>query len=215
MQPWRASRAEATFLIGVPLVWAILLLFHPTGDGEDFYPILDDQVTPWMIVHVATLLFIPLLAAVVYLLLRGLDGAAARIARIALASFVLFYTTWEVLIGIGLGVLVDQVNGLAGAQRAAGARVIEDYADSGFISTLEIIGTGSWLVALAATGVALRRQAGVSLAVPALLVLAAVPIAWHVTPFGQVGLALFIAAVLLTLRARSAPGSAATPAHAS
>lgn len=211
MQHRRSSRAEATFLICVPIVWAVLLLFHPTGDGEDFYPIVDDQVTPWVIVHVGTLLFIPLLAAVVYLLLRGLDGTAARIARIALASFVLFYTTWEALIGIGLGLFVDQVNGLSGTDQAAGAKVVEEFADSGIIRWFELIGTGSWLVALGATGIALRRQAGAPLAVPVLLVLAAIPIAWHVTPFGQFGLALFLAAVLLTLRGRSAAGPVAAP----
>jgi hypothetical protein len=61
------------------------------------------------------------------------------------------------------------------------------------------------LVALGAAGIALWRRADAPLAVPVLLVLAAVPIAWHVTPFGQVGLALFIAAVLLVVRARTVP----------
>jgi hypothetical protein len=36
MQHRRPSRAEIVFLIGVPLAWAVVLLFHPTGDGEDF-----------------------------------------------------------------------------------------------------------------------------------------------------------------------------------
>ena len=40
MQDRRPSRAEIVFLIGVPLAWAVVLLFHPTGDGEDFYPIV-------------------------------------------------------------------------------------------------------------------------------------------------------------------------------
>jgi hypothetical protein len=30
----RFSRAEVGFLIGMPLLWAILLLFHPGGDGD-------------------------------------------------------------------------------------------------------------------------------------------------------------------------------------
>ena len=88
-------------MVGAPLAWAVLLLFHPTGEGEDFYPVVADQVTPWVIVHVGTLVFIPLIAAVVYLLLRGVEGTAARISRIALASFVLFYATWEAWSGSG------------------------------------------------------------------------------------------------------------------
>jgi hypothetical protein len=208
----RSSRAEIVFVIGVPLAWSVVLLFHPTGDGEDFYPIIRDQVTAWMTVHVGTLLFVPLIAAVVYLLLLGVEGPAAQVSRVALAPFVVFYAAWEVLIGIGVGVLAEEVNGLPAAEQDAGARVLEGFADSGIIRAFELIGTGSLLVALTAAGIALRRRAGAPLAVPVLLVLAAVPIAWHVRPFGQVGLALFIAAVLLVVRARRVPSVAAAAA---
>jgi hypothetical protein len=202
---------EIVLLIGVPLVWAVLLLFHPTGDGDEFYPIVRDQVTAWITVHVGTLLFVPLIAAAVYVLLRGVEGTAAHVGRVALAPFVVFYATWEALIGIGVGILADEVNGLSAAEQSAGAKVIEDFADSGIIRAFELIGTGSLFIALTAAGIALRRRAGAPLAVPVLLVLAAVPIAWHVRPFGQVGLALFIAAVLLVVRARSVPSVAAAP----
>jgi hypothetical protein len=205
MQHRRPGRAEVVFLIGVPLAWAVVLLFHPTGDGEEFYPIIRDQLTAWMTVHVSTLLFVPLIAAVVYLLLRGVEGAAAQVSRVALAPFVVFYATWEALIGIGVGVLADEVNGLPAAEQDAGAKVLEGFADSAIIRAFELIGTGFLFVALTAAGVALRRRAGAPLAVPVLLVLAAVPIAWHVRPFGQIGLALLIAAVLLAVRARPVP----------
>jgi hypothetical protein len=199
------SSAEIAFLIGAPLAWAVLLLLHPTGDGEDLYPVVSDEVTAWLIVHVGTLLFVPLIAAAVYLLLRGVDGTAAQVSRVALGSFVLFYVTFEVLIGIGVGLFTDEVNGLPAAEQPAAIKAIEAFADSGVIRTFELIGTGSLFAALTAAGTALRRSAGAPLAVPVLFVLAAVPIAWHVTPFGQVGLALFIAAVLLVVRARTVP----------
>jgi hypothetical protein len=211
VQHRRPRRVEIVLLIGVPLVWAVLLLFHPTGDGDEFYPIVRDQVTAWITVHVGTLLFVPLIAAAVYVLLRGVEGTAAHVGRVALAPFVVFYATWEALIGIGVGILADEVNGLSAAEQSAGAKVIEDFADSGIIRAFELIGTGSLFIALTAAGIALRRRAGAPLAVPVLLVLAAVPIAWHVRPFGQVGLALFIAAVLLVVRARSVPSVAAAP----
>lgn len=219
MRQQRLSRAEAIFLIGVPLAWAVLLLFHPTGEGEDFYPVIADELTAWVVVHVGTLLFVPLMAAVVWLMLRGVDGGAARVARIALVPFVLFYTVWEALIGIGLGLLADEVRGLPVAEQAASIRVVESFGDSGLLKAFEFIGTGSLIVALIAAGVALHRRAHVSVAVPILLGLAALPIAWHVTPFGQVGLGLFLVAVLLVLRARAAevpaapaPAVAARPA---
>ena len=206
----RFSRREVAFMIGVPLAWAILLLFHPRGEGEDFYPIIRDDVTAWEIVHLGTLIFVPLMAGVVLLLLRGTEGTSAMVSRIALAVFAVVYTAWEVLIGIGTGILVDEVNQLAEAERPIGAVLVEEFTDSSLIMALEKIGTVAWFVALLAAGVALLRQAGASWLVPALLVLSAVPTAWHVFPFGQVGLALFIAAVLVFVRSQWASLASAT-----
>ena len=204
------SSGERAFLLGVPLAWAILLIFHPTGEGEDFYPIISDEITTWQIVHIGTLLFVPLMAGVVLLLLHGLGGRAALISRLALGAFAVVYMVWEVLIGLGNGALVNEVTGLSGSEESVGAAIVEAYSDSGLIATIEIIGTCAWMVALVAAGIALVREAGVSLLVPVLLVLSAVPTAWHVAPFGQAGLLLFIAAVLLTLRGESpAPQAAA------
>jgi hypothetical protein len=209
MQQRRRSRAEVWLLIGVPLAWAVLLLFHPTGDGDDFYPVVADETTAWLIVHVGTLIFVPAMAAVIYLLLRDVDGAAARVARIALVPFLIFYTAFEVLVGIGTGLFVEQVKDLPAAERADSIEVIEDFTGSGLIQIFELLGTGSFLIAMIATGIALRG-AGAPVAVTALLILAAIPIAWHVPPFGQFGLAIFIVAVVLVVRGpRRAAGQAA------
>jgi hypothetical protein len=197
--------ADVAFLMGVPIVWAILLLFHPIGDGDEFYPIVRDRVTAFQIVHIGTLLFVPLLACVVYLLLRGVEGVAARVSRIALAAFALLYTAWEVLIGLGVGILVQEVNAIPAAERAIGARLVEDYAGSGLITTWELFATTAWLVAAVAAGVALFRRghARSSGAVVLLLLVSAIPISWHVPPFGPAGLALFIIATLIVLRGRA------------
>ena len=142
------------------MCWALFLLLHPTGEGEDFYPIVSDQVTAWMTVHLATLVFVPLMAGVVLLLLRGVGGAAATVSRAALGVFMVVYMAWEVLIGIGTGVLVDQVNQLEGADQAAGAGLVEAFTDSGLVTVIETVGTGAWVVALCAAGIALVRRAG-------------------------------------------------------
>jgi hypothetical protein len=215
----RLGRTEVVLMVAVPVGWAVLLLFHPTGDGDEFYPVVRDQLTAWLVVHVGTLLFVPLLAGVVYLLLRGVDGVAALLSRIALAVFAVFYTAFEVLIGIGTGILVDQVKGLPAAERATGARLVEDFTDSSLIRTFELIGSFAWLIAVVAAGVAVFRRANArsSVAVVLLLVVSATPIVWHVPPFGSVGLALFITAMLLVLRGRSrapAPAAAGQPGPA-
>ena len=74
-----------------------------------------------MAVHIGMLFFIPLIAVVIYLLLRGVEGTAARVGRWALVPFVVFYGAFETLIGLGNGILVHEVNGMVGAEKAGGA----------------------------------------------------------------------------------------------
>ena len=63
MQRQAFSRQELAFLIGVPLAWAVLLLFHPTGGGESVtYADVEDKVTAWLVVHLGMMVFIPLMA---------------------------------------------------------------------------------------------------------------------------------------------------------
>ena len=77
----RFSRELLAFLIGVPLAWAVLLMFHPTGEGEAItYADLSDKLTPWLVVHLGMLVFIPLMGVAVYLLLNAVvvAGSGAR-----------------------------------------------------------------------------------------------------------------------------------------
>ena len=69
------------------------------------------------------LLFIPLMAGAIYLLLRGIPGTAAKVARIPLIPFGVFYSAWETLQGIANGVLIDKVNALPDAERGVGAEL--------------------------------------------------------------------------------------------
>jgi hypothetical protein len=221
-QPRAFSPTELAFLIGVPFLWGILLLFHPGGEGTELsYMEVQDKVTAWMTVHIGMMLFIPLMAAAVYLLLRGVEGTAARVSRIALAPFVVFYSTWEALQGIGVGILVDEVNALPQTERAAtGADLVHDFADNILIRNFGVfgnIGSLALITAMIAAGVALRRHAGAPLSVAALLGLSGFLITAHPPPYGPIGLALFIAAVLLFVRSRRgarAPGALGQPSSA-
>jgi hypothetical protein len=212
------SPGELAFLIGVPLLWAILLLFHPGGEGTELtYAEVQDKVTAWMVVHIGMMIFIPLFAAVVYLLLRGVEGTAAWVSRIALAPFVIFYGTWEALQGIGVGILVDEVNKLPAAERAAtGADLVHDFADNILIRNFGVfgnIGSLALITAAIAAGVALRRHAGAPISVAALLGVSGFLITAHPPPYGPIGLALFILAVLLFVRSQAAlrPDRSASP----
>jgi hypothetical protein len=202
----RFSRDELAFLIGVPLLWAILLLFHPGGSGDEIYLDAQDNVTRFLVVHIGMMLFIPLMAAVVYLLLRGVEGTAAWVSRIALVPFVVFYSAWEVLQGIGVGILANELNGLPQAGPALREEVVQDFAEHVLIGPFSVfgsIGSMGLIVAAIAAGIALYRQAGAPVSVPVLLAVSGLLITVHPPPYGPTGLALFIVAVLLYVRSQS------------
>ncbi len=207
-RPPRLSPGLVAFLIGVPLAWAVLLMFHPTGDGEAItYADVQDQVTAWLTVHLGMMIFIPLIAVALYLLLRGVEGTAAQVARIALVPFVVFYGAYEVLLGVGTGILVHDVNGMVPSEQAAGAAVANEFTDNILIrgfSVLSSLGSVAFITAAIAGGIALHRHAGAPRSVAVLLGLAGFLITAHPPPFGPLGLALFIIAVLIYLRSQAA-----------
>lgn len=217
MDSTRFSRDELAFLIGVPLAWAVLLLFHPTGEGEAItYADVQQEVTRWLVVHLGMVIFIPLMAGAVYLLVRGIEGTAARVCRIALLLFVVFYGAWEALVGIGTGILVNDINGLAASDRAVAAPLVSEYNDNILIRAFGVLGSiGSlaFITAAIAAGLALHRHAGAPLAVTVLLAVSGFLITAHPPPFGPVGLALFIAAVLLLVRSQAARAAPARLTH--
>jgi hypothetical protein len=199
----RFSRDLLAFLIGVPFAWAVLLLFHPGGEATDVYGSARDDVTAFLVVHLGMLIFIPLMATAVYLLLRGVGGTAAKVARIALIPFVIFYSAWETLQGIANAVLIDQVNALPQAEREVGATLVQDFAESPLVRDMGVFavpGSLGLIVALIAAAVALKREAGAPAPVAALLGISGFLITAHPPPFGPTGLALFVVAILLLSR---------------
>ena len=205
-QPPGFSPGELTFLIGVPLLWAILLLFHPGGEGEEIYLDAQDNVTRFLVVHVGMMIFIPLMAVVVYVLLRGVEGTAAWVSRIALVPFVVFYSAWEVFQGIGVGILVNELKGLPQAAPALREDLVQDFAEHALIGPFGVfgsIGSVGLIVAAIAAGVALYRHAGAPVSVAVLLGISGLLTTVHPPPYGPTGLALFIVAVLLVVRSQS------------
>jgi hypothetical protein len=191
------------FLVATPLALAVVLWWHPAG-GENVYEGVRDDVGAWLFVHAAMLLFTPLLGLAAFLLLSGLKSLAATVSRIAVVFFLVFYTAYEMTIGVGTGVLVDYANGLPAAEQAVVADAIQDYNRnwiSADPSVALILGSLGWVVAMLAAAVALRR-AGAGWPVTVLVGLAAL-FAMHPPPVGPVGLACFAAAAVLIERSRA------------
>jgi hypothetical protein len=216
MQSPRFSRRQLAFLIAVPLGWAVLLLFHPSADRDDVYGGLRDDVTTWQIVHVGTLIFIGLMGVALYLLVRDLPGTAARIARLAIGPFVLFYAAWEAVIGLATGALVQHANDVPARERPAVSDAIQSLQDNVIVGDPGIVGSVgalAWITAAIGAAFAYRR-ARAPLLVSVLLALSLVAVA-HPPPTGPIALVCFAAAVGLLARAQravEAPPPARAPA---
>jgi len=196
----RWGRRQAALLLGLPVAWATLLLFHPTGEGNVVFPVIRDQLGTWQTVHVGMVVFIPLMAFAVRSLTTGIGNLAARVARALLPMAAVLYGVYEAMVGIGTGALIAEVEDLGGADHAVGAALVEDFMRSPVFRLFEYSGSFALAGGVVAAGLALRHARAVSRTALALLLLAAPLITFHVPPFGPVGLTFFVLAVLLSRR---------------
>jgi hypothetical protein len=205
------TTAIRAFVLGAPLAFAALLTRHPMGTG-DIFDEVSANVTPWLTVHYGGAVFFPLMARVVWLLIRDLPGRAATVARFALPVYAVFYTVWETIFGIGIGLIADAGNGLSGAEREGAAEAVANIVSSpivGEMGVLVSVGSVAWWTAIAGAIMALK-QAGVRRAALVLLGLGGL-MAWHV-PIGPPALVCLSAAAYMIERHRaSAPVASLRP----
>ena len=199
----RLTRPQLALAITAPLAWAVLLWFHPDVDRNHVYADLKDEVTAYQVVHAGTLVFIGLMGAALYLLVRDLPGTAARISRLAIGPFVLFYGAYESVIGLAVGALVQHGNDAPARDQAAVADAIQSLQANVMVGDPGIVGSVgaiAWIVAAVAAAVA-NRRAGAPILATALLGLSLL-VASHPPPVGPFGLVCFAAAVVVIARSR-------------
>jgi hypothetical protein len=195
------SPPRLAFLLGVPLAWAALLWLHPSVERDDVYGSLRDEVTTYQIVHVGTLIFIGLMGAALYLLVRDLPGRAAKISRLAIGPFVLLYGAYETVIGLAVGALVQHGNDAPVSQRPAVADAIQSLGDNVIVGdpgVLASVGALAWIVAVIAAAVAYRRVGAPALA--SILLGLSLLLVSHPPPIGPIALLCFAAAVAVLAR---------------
>ena len=197
-----------TLLVVPPLAVAGVLLIHPTGEKATIYESVRDQIGPWLTVHVALLVAFPLLALATYVLLDGLVGRAATVARVCLLFFLAFYTAYEAIVGLATGIAAEYANGLDTAARAGVAGAIEELNRHWIVNAAVMVGSIAWIVAMVATAVAVHRV-GVRWPALALLGVSAIFV-MHPPPFGPVALVAFAAAATLIERTRTRTAAATT-----
>jgi hypothetical protein len=189
-----------------PLVWAVLIVFHPNPGGDSPYEGITDVVDRWLFVHVGQLILTPFLFLAVWRLLDGLTSAAARISRAALVVWTVFFSAYDSIQGVATGILTRWANDRAAEEQAAVARaiefVVEDSQLAGNISAIGLVAGASWLTVAIAAAVALH-QAGAGKAV-VLATCLSVVVAAHSAPAAIGFAALFLAGVFRE-RQRTAP----------
>lgn len=148
--------ARRAFLAAVPLAVAFVIVGHPPDPATA--RALGARTDLYIWVHVGLLLLLPLLGMVVWMLLEGLTGAAATLARVLLPVALVFYAAFDALVGIGSGLLSREALQMSGADlagaEALAIRWMQIPAPMSIISGLAVV---VWTAALLAAAVAHRR----------------------------------------------------------
>jgi len=182
-------------LFGGPLGWIALGLVHPMSDPE-----VGDDANVFLLLHVFQPILIGLIAYALWILVDGLPGRAAKVARFAVVLFAIAYTAFESIIGTAKGIMIVESADYSDSEQAAIQSVFDGDHWAGY---LFYIAAGlSWLVAAVAVAVAVRQIA--PLYVSLLLGIGgAIFAVGHPKPFGPTGMTLFLVGVaLLELRYR-------------
>lgn len=170
----------------------------------------DDTANLYLVIHVVQPVFIGLLAWSLLLLVEGLPGRAAQIARYAVIPYVIAYSMLDAIAGIATPLIIGEANSMSPADAATVQRVFDGLDDAVIPVAIWVASGLTWLVAAVATAVAVRQVGGRG---PATLMAigAAVFAVGHPFPPGPIGIALFGLGVLW-LEVRRARASATVPA---
>ncbi|HEX6709320.1 MAG TPA: hypothetical protein VF068_03230 [Rubrobacter sp.] len=203
----RSTAVRQVILLGPSLVLAVLMIFHPSP-----YDDVAGELLPiagwWTFLHTAQFFLFTCVGASVWILVDGLRGVAAVVARVAAVIFVLFYDIGDAVAGIATGILAGKVASGAIPEDAAVTAIRAVFTDL----TKDVffgVGIFAWLLALGASAVALWR-AGAARVPVFLLALPALLLTFdHAFPFGALTFASFFLVVLWLeisqRRSRSSP----------
>jgi hypothetical protein len=194
-----------TVVFGAAAGYIVLGAVHPND------PDVGDDATLFIVLHVIQPALIGLLGWGLWLLVEGLPGRAAQVARVAVVPYVIVYTVFDSIAGIAMGLIARQGASMGGVDAAAVQRLIDELHDLPFGNVLYFAAGLSWLVAALAVAVALKQVGGVGPSTVMALG-ASVFAVGHPFPPGPIGMALFAAGVLwLELRRRPVPEPSPQP----
>jgi hypothetical protein len=198
MEVERRILVRRAVLFGVPFLYLVLGLLHPTSNPE-----VGDPTGFFIGLHVAQLFLIGGLAYTLWLLVEGLDSRAARVARALILPFVIVYTALDSVLGIAWGIVAEKANELPVADQRAAGRLIDALLEPEPLGYVLYFGAGLlWLAAALTVVTALATKAPRPPLV--LITIGAIVFALgHARPVGPIGMTLFLAGIVwLELRPR-------------
>jgi hypothetical protein len=202
------SRAKNAIIVGAPLTLVVFSLAHGLdwlvmhGMNDENYDAFIEYIVDirgrWLAVHLIGLLLFPLLGVAIWLMLP-LGQIASRISQVGLAVYIVLYSAFDAVAGIGGAVLAGYREGLPSAEwPTVNGAIWSLMGEADATAYLADVATYGWALGVLGAVVALCQdrgwRRGVRIAIP--LVLGGAAFAQsHFPPYGAVaGVLLAIAA---------------------
>ncbi len=206
-----SHRAGATWLVpqpfrrmlvlAPPLTIAVLEIFHPQPDVTA--QAIMDVATWFAVFHAIQLVLIGLVALSVLLLADDLGRATAWATRLGVGLFMVFFSAYDTLAGLGTGLAMRSARDLSVTQQEGVFEVVKDWPAVGPPFALSVLGTLGWVVAVGALAFAARRQGAPRIVWIFLLLAAVFLLAGHPFPGGTLAFGcFFVGALLYEIKAR-------------
>jgi hypothetical protein len=190
---WRLPQPlRRALLLTPPFALAVLEVFHPNPDFN--VQALLDASTWFAWFHVIQLVLTGLVALSVLLFAADYGRANAWTTRLGIGAFMVFFSAYDTLAGIGTGLAMHTARDLPAAQQEGVFAVVKDWPGVGPVFALSIMGTLGWVVAVGALVLADRRLGAsrlewIALALAAVFLMGGHPFPWGTLAFGS----LFVA----------------------
>ena len=152
---WLPLPLRRALLFVPPFALAVLEIFHPQPDVT--VQGLLDASTWFAGFHVIQLVLTGLVAMTVLLLAADFGRTSAWTTRLGIGVFLVFFSAYDTLAGIGTGLAMRSARDLSADQQEGVFTVVKDWPGLGPPFALSILGTLGWLVAVGTLALAARR----------------------------------------------------------
>jgi hypothetical protein len=200
-------------MVGTPALFAAYTVLHPQPDLSTDG--LIGESTWFMAYHLIQLPLIGLVALSVLVLADQYGHAGAWPVRLGIGTFLVFFSAYDTLAGMGTGLAMQGARDLPSDQQDAVFGIVESWPVFEPVAfLLNVLGTLGWVVALVSLAWAARRQGAPRTVWVCVVVAALVLMVGHPAPFGTIAFGSLAVAAVVAARNRpeTAAASGAAPA---